>query len=295
MATRALDVVTIMKALTMLDDELGLHSWMVRNKEQGQTVLWLEAFREYLTKVTGLNVKASKLFQELNAFLSENKFKPVIEPFDSSMGLGVVAILDKLVKWVNGAADKTTIRASCRDLDGFKIPNSGVNIYKVQGFNDPRSILVELLTKSDDTLWIFMHNDDSLSGLDLVKLSFDVMSGHRQYNRSFEGAHVPMLDFDIEPDISWLCGMSSTGRDGNYSITQANQQFKMRMDETGARVKVATSMVTYRGMPSLTGPLVVDRPFYGWWTQKGLEALPMAAFFADWDSMKKPAGSLEYL
>ena len=70
----------------------------------------------------------------------------------------------------------------------------------------------------------------------------------------------------------------------------------MRMDETGARVKVATAMVASRCCVISEGPtvFVVDRPFYGWWTQTGV-ALPMAAFFAGWDSLHRPEGSLDEL
>ena len=68
----------------------------------------------------------------------------------------------------------------------------------------------------------------------------------------------------------------------------------MRMDETGARVKVATAVGAERFMSVEPILLVLDRPFYGWWTQKGLN-LPMAAFFADWDALHQPAGSLEDL
>jgi hypothetical protein len=69
----------------------------------------------------------------------------------------------------------------------------------------------------------------------------------------------------------------------------------MRMDEKGARVKVATGIVSKEAFsadqPSV---FVVNRPFYGWWTQEGLD-LPMAAFFADWESLHKPVGGLEDL
>ncbi len=146
----------------------------------------------------------------------------------------------------------------------------------------------------------------SLDGLDMVKLSMDVMSrsrkapmrksvfGHGEY-RAYAGAQVPMVDFDIKPDISWLLDADTYTESGEYYfVAQAAQQFKMRMDETGARVKVATVIVTLRGISEEPKVFVLDRPFYGWWTQKGL-SLPMAAFFADWDSLRKPSGSLEDL
>ena len=104
-----------------------------------------------------------------------------------------------------------------------------------------------------------------------------------------------MIEFDVKPDLSWLLGADTTTVSGDsYSVAQAAQQFKMRMDETGARVKVATAIVVVRVNLLVPTVFIVDRPFYGWWTQRGID-LPMAAFFADWDCWRKPSGSLESL
>jgi hypothetical protein len=142
-----------------------------------------------------------------------------------------------------------------------------------------------------------------------VKLSMDVMRQPRETPMSralyglgrgewptWAGAKVPMIEFNVNPDLSWLLGAHTAAVNGDrYEIAQAAQQFKMRMDETGARVKVAT-VTTVRAVSLTLGPklFVVDRPFYGWWTQRGID-FPMAAFFADWDCWRKPSGSLEDL
>jgi hypothetical protein len=180
-----------------------------------------------------------------------------------------------------------------------------------------------------------VHEDTRLEGLDLVKLSLDVMGRSRQTPMSrapggfeeraaptaagakgwlrqslvprvldvvrparqtqlrsapgegaypsFAGAKVPMIDFDLTPDLRWLLGARMTTRSGDrYRIEQAGQQFKLRMDDTGARVKVATTLAFVATSLRVFEPTVfiVDRPFYGWWTQRGVD-LPMAAFFAD--------------
>jgi hypothetical protein len=305
MATRALDVITILHALSVLDGELKTTGWNAKNPQQEKIFGWLEEHRELLAKVTGLDAKASRFWKELNKFLTDRKFDPMVKPFDPNMGIGVVSILDKLVKWRNGPGEKVQIRTAQGGRPGFELSWQGVNIYEVSGY--PGSYLLELLTKSDDTLWLFVHDDTSLDGLDMVELSMDVMSrthktpmrksrfgGSGQY-QAFAGAQVLMLDFNIKPDISWMAGADTETEDGGYfSIVQAAQQFKMRMDETGARVKVATVMVALRGMSEEPKVFVLDRPFYGWWTQKGLN-LPMAVFFADWDALRTPAGSLEDL
>jgi hypothetical protein len=71
----------------------------------------------------------------------------------------------------------------------------------------------------------------------------------------------------------------------------------MRMDETGARVRVVTygSGVIGCAMRMRKEVLIIDKPFYGWWTQNNLEELPMACFYADFDCWKEQEGSLEDL
>lgn len=304
MATRALDVLTILHALNVLDGELKTTGWNAKNPQQKQIFEWLTEHRDLLARVTGLDAKASRFWEELNQFLTDHKFDPMVEPFDPDMGIGVVSILDKLVKWRNGPGAKVQIETEQGECPGFELPAQGVNIFEVAGY--PGSYLLELLTKSDDTLWLFVHGDTNLHGLDMVELSMDVMSRARKTPMrksmfgqgeywAFAGAQVLMLDFDVKPDISWLLNADTHTESGEYYfIAQAAQQFKMRMDETGARVKVATVIVTMRGISEEPKVFVLNRPFYGWWTQNGLN-LPMAAFFADWDSLHMPSGSIEEL
>ena len=304
MATRALDVVTILHAISVLDIELKTTGWTAHNPQQEQVFAWLEQHRGLLASVTGLDAKASRFWQELNSFLTERKFDPMVAPFDPNKGIGVVSILDKLVHWLHGPGTVVEMHTEQGRRPGFELPPTGVNIYEVEGYQ--RSYLLELLTKSDDTLWLFPHNDTSLDGINLAKLSMDVMSkprrtpmrkrmlGEGEYPR-YAGAQVLMVDFDIKPDISWLLGADTHTEGGDhYFVDQAAQQFKLRMDQTGARVKVATATVILHSMREEPILFRLNRPFYGWWTQKGLD-LPMAAFFADWDALHKPAGSLEDL
>jgi hypothetical protein len=290
-STEALDVVTILKCFEELEEEfLGPNrQWDGLNLDQKTIFEWYEKYKPLLKKITSLKAKGSKDWQELNEFLVENKFQPKFKPFD---GIGVVSILDKMVKWLNGAAEIITINAwNGKTYPGFEIPPSGVEIYKMSG-----GILAELKTKSEDTPWLFLPDkgQEKLQSLDLIQLSLDVMLQAKKHDQDYAGAKIPMLDFDVEPDISFLLGAYTQDTKGTYwYISQAFQQFKMRMDETGARVKVATGMAMTKGISFGPTKLIFDRPFYGWWTQKGLEKLPMAVFRAEEDSWRKPEGSLE--
>ena len=214
MTTRGLDVLTILHAFSALNRELKTTGWNAKNPQQQKIFAWLEEHRELLAKVTGLEAKASRFWQDLNTFLTDHKFDPMVEPFDPEMGIGVVSILDKLVSWRTGPGAKVQIETEQGERPGFELPLQGVNIYAVDGY--PGSYLLELLTKSDDTLWLFVYDDTSLGGLDMVELSMDVMSSSRRKNPAFAGVQVPMVDFDIKPDISWLLGADTKTEDGIF-------------------------------------------------------------------------------
>lgn len=173
MATRALDVVTILYALETLGKELQTTVWKPSNLTPIDVFKWLATFKGQLARIRGLDAKASRFYEELNAFLTQRGFSPMIQPFNPRDSLGVVSILDKLVRWLNGPGAIGTISTSQGALPGFELPPEGVNIYEVKGY--PGSTLLQLLTQSDETLWVFVHPDASREGLDLVKLSMDVM------------------------------------------------------------------------------------------------------------------------
>jgi hypothetical protein len=308
MSTTALDIATVLQALILIEGKNKARDWQSINREQEMIFAWLKDYREMVGKITGLEVLVSNSCQELNQALSAHGFLPEMKNF-GPLDFGVVAILDKLVKWLDGPADETKIRVVGEEFPAFKLPESGVNVYKVEGF--PAANLLELFTNTDDKLWLFVEKNqrkENLFGLDLPLLSFEVMAAKRKIAESarlfselkggqkpaFSGAIIPKIDFDIKPDISFIVG-ASLGKD-DPGIGQAIQQFKFRMDQFGARVKAATSMnyIAFLDNELKPPPFIVDRPFYGWWTQGDI-GLPIGAFFADHDSWKEPAGSLEKL
>ena len=129
----------------------------------------------------------------------------------------------------------------------------GVNLYEVSGY--PGSYLLELLTQSDDTLWLFVHNDTSREGLDMVKLSMDVMRKPRKTPMSrdpygfgrgesptFAGAKVPMIEFDIKPDLSWLLGADTTTVSGDYYFIAQAAHSHLTSRLRGAREKIGATI-----------------------------------------------------
>jgi hypothetical protein len=294
MSTQALDTTTILHALATLEGEfLGTQCvWEPVNGGQTKIFGWLTACKDQLKRVAGLKSKASTDYRVLNAFLAEERFSIRLNPFE---GIGVVSILDKLVEWLDGAAALTEIRgANGQTFPGFEIEANGAHVYRVVGQPGP---LVEMKTKSADTLWLYLP-DENISiydGIDLVRMIAGVMASPRSTHDRYAGVRVPKIDFDITPDISFLIGAGVIDKDGlDWYITQAIQQFKFRMNEKGARARVATAISAKRGMSFEPVKLSINRPFYGWFTQPGFD-MPIASFYADYNSWKEPAGSLEDL
>lgn len=292
--TKGLDVITIFKCLDQLEqDLLGKgRKWGSKNKEQRKILSLYVKYKGLLQEITGLKAKSSDNADVLNKFLTDEKFAPMFKPFKPDE-FGVVSILDKMVKWLEGVAKLVSIHGlDGNTYPGFEIPDGGVNIYRTT-----EGLLAKLGTKSNDNLWLLLPTlDREIDEIGMIKLAFDVMSQQLDYSGDYAGAQIPKIDFDLKPDISWLVGADTNDEKGQYwFVAQAYQQFKMRMDETGARVKVATGLGVMRGISRVPAKLIFNRPFYGWWTQKGLEELPMAVFCAGYDCWKNPAGRLEDL
>jgi hypothetical protein len=299
MTTHALDIASLLHAMRELAEKVGDNAdWHSVNADTGYVIEMLRTYGQVIAGSQSIKALASADWEALNRFLVSNNFRPAIKQFDPGEGIGVVSILDKLLKWKSGPARKTTISTIAGSKPGFILPSSDVAVYRATGF---LGFLIRIPTRSADTLWIYLpdKNEAYISVLDrlhLVELTFALSAAdHFAERGKFTGVTIPMLEFSLEPDISFMLGAELRSDSEVLVITQAGQQFKLRMDETGARVKTESHLVTERGIVRSDKPLVVDRPFIGWFTEEGAGNLPMASFFADFDSWKQPAGSLQDL
>lgn len=291
MGTKAFDAVTIFHALQTLEREFLGPGRIWHNANPIQASLF-RAYREsqaYLDRLKDLNAKASTEWMELNDFLASEKFAPM---FDGPLnGIGVVSILDKLVKWLE-AGTACQIRAGEQLFPGFELGHPNFRTYRLANVETP---LVEMVTQSGDNLFLLQTERD-LSGIELFEFALQVMQVKQAVANGYAAVQIPKVDFDLKPDISFLVGASTTDQYcDDWFVAQARQQFKFRMNELGARAKVATGVGMMRCMVrEEPKKLVFDRPFLGWFVQQGIE-VPLAVFYADRDSWREPAGSLEDL
>jgi hypothetical protein len=231
----------------------------------------------------------------LNSFLKARGFDPMFRPFE---GFGVASILDMLVEW----AHKGTITSldhydaqsfTFTEYPAFQLPATGVEVYDVAGFDQP---LVRLRTTTGHSLWL-MKAGEPETGITLNALAQKALTSVRSWNSQWTvGVIVPMLEMDLKPDLNWMLGAHTfSPKAGFQEVVQAFQMFKLRANEKGARVKVATGFATRATMSLPPEPYPFDEPFIGFFTQPGHETLALAPFWADTDVWKAPEGTLEEL
>jgi hypothetical protein len=72
-------------------------------------------------------------------------------------------------------------------------------------------------------------------------------------------------------------------------VEQAFQTVHIRANQKGARGKAQTSVATTRGGPRTPEPYLLNQPFVGFFTYKGIGHLPQCTFYADPEDWKAPA------
>jgi hypothetical protein len=295
--TLVLDLPTMAKALTCLSQTIGSDQWVpvsdpTKGRQQQLFLEWCHQHRSRVDALDDLQTAVSTSSHVLNSFLVKSGFEPAFREITQG-GVGVVAILDMLVRWAVEASITTITRyeytPNYREFHhrAFEIPKDGAQFFSVP---DQRRPLVRLATREGGAVWLMMA-DRPVDGLDLAKTATFAMATRKPADDTWWSAvQVPTLEIDTKVQLDWILGLSAD----SHIIDQAFQLLKLRMNEKGARVKVATGFATTRGGSRTPMPLEYDRPFIGWFTQDG-STLPIAAFYADYDSWTEPGGNLEDL
>ena len=289
MNTQAIDVITIMHALQALEDKfLGKdRSWIAYGPEQTIVFELYRRLKNDVRALQHLKSKASTDWNVLNNYLDENGFdKMFAGPLN---GIGAVSILDMLVEWLKQGTLCNIYAQDYKEHEGFEIEENNRRIYKMQD----QTTIAELLTKSGDSLWLTMPDSLPTGSLDMIRIAFSAMrKGMLQSYSKFTAVQVPEISIDLKPDISFLtCAETIDAGNQKWFISEAYQQFKLKMNREGARAKVATGIAMRKGVSfDEPQPLVFNRPFMGWFTQNG-SRLPIAIFYADYDVWRQ-AGDL---
>ncbi|HTE57147.1 MAG TPA: hypothetical protein VK694_00225 [Verrucomicrobiae bacterium] len=289
MTSTALDVSTIAHALLALEDEfLGTCRWASSgDPAQDWFLRWYHGIRDLgaIKSLTNIEALASTDYNQLNKFLVKKGFDPKFGPLD----LGVASVLDMLVEWLTVGERVPFTGADGNSYPAFKLED-GVRVTNVRGLDSP---VVTIDTQSGATVFLCMIPEPA-NGMELVRQAMVAMDPGRKDNYNYDSVVLPTVDLNLEPDMGWMLGINtvSSRTGGQLSVSQAFQQFRFRMNERGARAKVATGIGFE--CTSVSTPLVFDRPFMCFMVQQG-SVVPLAVLYADTDVWLEPAGSLEEL
>ncbi|MGD8373973.1 MAG: hypothetical protein PVI21_03900 [Candidatus Woesebacteria bacterium] len=221
-------------------------------------------------ELSGLRSLASGDADVLNQFLTDNGFTPMFRRLERG-GVGAVAILEMMLKWAAKASRSViTLTSDNRaSYQAFSLLPDGFEV-----FDSDAGRLVRLLAQDGSSVWLLIA-DRPGNCLDMVDVAMRSMRLRRRSTEFFPSVEVPCVDIDKALQLPWMLGM----RSGDHVIDQAFQIFKLTMDEVGAEVRVASGLATTRGGGPRPLPLRIDRPFIGWFTQRGSE-FPIATFYA---------------
>ena len=253
--------------------------WNAVNNMQKEFLAFYGQFVGKL-RVPELSNKASQDVKVINAWLKSKGYD--IELKDEGKGVDafyVASILDVLMKWFFPG-----VKTNIEGVDGKTYPavklkeECGVTVLESSRYHKYPVASIE--TQNADTIYMTMLDEQPKSLLTLV----NELSKVRDFSRTMEGVIFPMVDLDIQPDISWIEGM----RISDWYIAQALQHTKFRMNELGAHVQSAAGMACKRGISLVKKvPMVIDRPFLLWIERKGT-VLPLFTAVLSYDCWKQP-------
>jgi hypothetical protein len=243
---------------------------------------YLQALPFYDEYVSGI---AAETAVEINRFLAEHGFDIHLHDWpNNGRNFGVAGVSDILDHWVN-PGQLVPITGADQTYEGFAL--SGDQWCDVVEpplwFTNP---VVRVSTKKGLDVR-FVMCDEPKDQIHLAHLA----RGLHTYNPGFRytghnGAHVPMVNLNTEPDVSWLINLGLSGPLGAWIIQQAKMQVKLAMNEKGFRAEEASAMgMDEMCFGSTAEPLVLNRPFL---MTAGKPDVPVPVFFAyispdDWD------------
>ncbi len=271
--------------LIKCEEEIGDGQWRQDNNNQRlfMSDYYSEA-REQVKNLPEIESIAAKDAETINTFLQQRGFDIKIQPFHSPPEIGVASVLKILLEWIQPGV-VTTIHHGLTD-DRYP----GVRIKSIHSFytsKHAQNTIVSIKARNGDSVSMTVFDQPPVL-FDLTALVDKIIETAKPIF-GYDNVEFPMIDYDEFIDISWMQGMTLIGNNGPWTISQAVQQTKFRMNEIGAKVESAVAMgVRYTHcVTQQRQDLIIDRPFLLWVNRPGMTHPLFIAHFAE-DSWKKP-------
>lgn len=215
--------------------------WKTINDTQEEFINSFWQFRDKLKQVKELRSKADFKVEVINEWLKEEGFDIQLEKRDGER-ISVASILKVLEEWqIKGTKRDIFSRNTKKSYPGALL-KEGFRVYSdVKIHPNP---VVHVHAKNDDNVCMSIVDKVPQSKFGLYELTTK-LNGVKKETHDFTRITFPMIDLDMKPDISWLCGMNIDKRFDNWVIDQALQQTKFRMNEKGAKVESGVAIQLY--------------------------------------------------
>jgi hypothetical protein len=214
---------------------------------------------------------ASCSHEELNTWLKSNGFDIQLGKFKRPDDFGTVSIMDVLVSWLV-SGDISSVWANFptgeKQFPGVCLSGQQNNIQFFQDTSKYPHPVACLQVNDKDTVYMTLADDkaNTLSEMGLLDHLSEIARTVRKPT-VFKDLYFPMIDLDMQPDISWLCGLNFECGNDSFQVAEALQQTKFKMNEKGARAKSAVAVTVTRSCTMVrepTPPMVINAPFYFW-------------------------------
>lgn len=182
---------------------------------------------------------------------------------ESITGLSLTAVLDLLVEWPQKGKCREVVCEDKRRFPGVRLPEEMVTFFRLRPSGDP---LVCVRTKSAHLIYMTMYPPAPTDYFSLFELARQLPREKRP-THDFNGLIFPMVKIKQNFPLSWLIGMTAENNGLPQEITKANQENRLRMNETGARVQSKVVLETvYVGVrcERRRPDLIINRPFLLW-------------------------------
>ena len=274
---------TMPAAFVRAEDVIGPRRlWNAVNGLQGKFLDVHQVCREQVGDVPEIVSMASWDYQEINRFLRERGFSIQLRPFNPDT-FGVAAILKVLLKWLHKGVKATIVAPSRAEYPAvFMKESAGAAMYSVSGHTNP---VIALPTQTEDVVILSMLDQAPEDEFEVVSVARHFLA--KLQSRGAVEVTFPMVDLDIQADLSWLIGLWTSRAGQRSTVSQAVRQTKVQMNEKGVKVEDAFAAgITLECMMSVRSH-TIDRPFLMVISRPGLK-VPLFAGYITEDHWKNP-------
>lgn len=263
-------------------------TWTPANEEQYQFLKRFLAAKAVVDCLgDNLKRKADRDVAVINKWLKDNGFDIQLRP-ESGRAFAVASILDLLVEWVK-EGEVTSVYNDKGRFPAVSIKSEGENVRRFLCREVHPFPIAKVGTKSGDM--VFMSVLDSIPK-DTFAITDKVDQLRVLTNRNVsdycDGVIFPMIDYNRQVDIGWICGMETGNLPDDWYISQAIQQTIFRMNEKGAHAKSAVAMTLRCKCAAPADRWIrIDKPFILWIERPGIQIPLFTGVFAE-DVWKKP-------